>query len=210
MNAKKTVQNIRWLGYAGFFINEKPCIYINPYNLAFPDIGDLILITDDDPHHCSPDTVKWLRKGSTIIIAPENCVELFTGGAVLTAKPGETQDAKGARIDVLPAFVDEKSKQAGKTTGVGYIITYPNGFSVCHLGRSGIAPLEPIENLDVLLMPIRGQVSNNVKQAAEIVNRINPGIVIPMQWGDETITPEELAQFTELSSPDVVTLKLKR
>ena len=209
MNSLKLVKNIRWLGNAGFLINEKPSMYIDPYNLAFPDIGDVILITDDDSRHCSPDTVKWLRKGSTIIIGPENVAPLFTGGDIRAVKPGETQTAKGAKIEVLAAFEDEKSKRAGKSAGVGYIITYPNDFSVCHLGRGRFAPPEPIENLDILLMPVGKQVALSAEQAAEITNQINPAFVIPMNWDKDSFSADELAQFKELCTPDVVQLKPK-
>ena len=209
MNAKKSVKNIRWLGYAGFLINEKPITYINPYDLAFPDIGDLILITDADPNHCAPDTIKWLRKGSTIIIAPENCVNLFTGGAVLSAIPGSTLDAKGAKVDVLPAE-GRGEKQSGSTTSVAYVITYPSGFRICHLGKATAIPQEAVEEIDALLIPLGGGDAANAVKAAELANRINPGAIIPMQWDDDPLDPEVLAQFQNLCTPNVVVLKQKR
>jgi len=210
MNAKKSVKNIRWLGHAGFLINEKPSTYINPYDLAFPDIGDLILITDADPHHCAPDTIKWLRKGSTIIIAPENCVGLFTGAAVLSAKPGSTLDAKGAKVDVLPAEEGDGSNQTGSMSGVAYVITYPNGFRICHLGKAATVPQEAVREINALLMPLGGREATNVQKAAELANQINSGAIIPMQWDDDPLDPEALAQFQNLCTSDVVVLKRKR
>ncbi len=212
MNSKKKVRNIRWLGHAGCFIKEKPSTYIDPYDLAFPDIGDLILITDKSEHHCSPDTVKWLRKGATVIIAPDECVDLFHGGAVHAANPGEQFEVKSAMIEVLPAYVDETSFQSGKETGVGYIISYPSGLVIYHCGHTHYLP-EVISNpVDVLLIPVGKHAEIDLARVAELINQINPKITIPLHWDDDdsSFTSNDLMQLNDSCQADVVELKPKK
>lgn len=210
MDGKKMVRNIRWLGHAGCFIKEKPSTYIDPYDLAFPDIGDLILITDKSEHHCSPDTVKWLRKGATVIIAPSDCVSLFHGGDVHAAKPGDQFEVKGAQIKVLPAFTDETSFQAGKETGVGYIISFPTGPVIYHCGHTSFLPEMISDAVDVLLIPVGEHVGLDLTSAAEIINQINPKIVIPLHWDNEdSLTSKDLSQLDDFCQTNIVLLKPK-
>ena len=136
MKEKINIRNIRWLAHGGCFIKKKPSIYIDPYKLSFPDIGDLILITNSSEHHCSPATVKWLRKGATVIIAPEDCVGLFHGGDVHVAIPGKQFEVKGATIDVVEAYSESLPDQSGDLAGVGYVISYTNGLVMYHAGHT--------------------------------------------------------------------------
>ncbi len=146
---------IKWTGTAGFFLDDKPSFYVDPYKLAFPTIGDAILLTHDHPLHCDPNEVKWLRKGSTIIVCPETCASKFIGD-IRIAKPGDVLNIKGANIKVMPAYTPsgKHEKQAG---GVGYIITMSDGLRVYHTGDTSLIP-EMAEGIaDVVLVPIGGE-----------------------------------------------------
>jgi len=210
MDSKKLIRNIRWLGHSGFFIKAKPSIYIDPYNLAFPDIGDLILITNKSEHHCSPEDIKWLRKGATVILAPEECVNLFPGGDIRAAKPGEQHEIKGARIVVLPAYADEESIQSGVETGVGYIIFYPGGPHIYHCGHTKFIPAQLPETVDVLLVPIGKHADLDLSRAIELINLVNPKVAIPVHWDDGSYKQKDLGQLDDHCQAEVVVLKAKR
>ena len=109
------VRNIRWLGYEGVLVNEKPIIYINPYKLAFPDIGDLILYTDNKPEHCSPDDAKWLRKRLNVIAGPADCAGRFQGD-VRPVKAGESVSSQRCEIEVHCLWLKEEMEKMSKRT----------------------------------------------------------------------------------------------
>src|SRR4030066_306522 len=126
MTNKGFLKNIRWVGHAGFLLNEKAGIYIDPYNLAFPDIGDMVLVTHDHPRHCVPDEIKWLRKGSTVIVVPKNCADKFEGD-IRVVKAGDEITVKGVKIEVMPAYTHENPRHPKESGGGGDIITMSDG-----------------------------------------------------------------------------------
>ncbi len=201
------VRNIRWLGYEGVLVNEKPIVYINPYKLAFPDIGDLILYTDNKTEHCSPDDAKWLRKGSTIIVGPADCAARFQGD-VRSVKAGESVSAKGAEIEVLPV-VERKDGKDMKTDGVGLNIKLSNGLRVYHTGDSVLIPEMVYDMTDVLLIPLKNETDFRIEEAAKIVNQINPRIVIPINWDGKKESKPMIEEFKKLCNSDIEILKPK-
>jgi L-ascorbate metabolism protein UlaG (beta-lactamase superfamily) len=204
----KISKKIRWLGYAGFLISEKPSIYIDPYKLAFPDIGELILVTNNHECHCSPDEIKWLRKGSTVIVTPENCANLFEGD-IRGVIPGDKLNIKGAEIEVIPAYINDNPNHPKENGGVGYVITMKDGTRIYHTGDTEIIP-EMYEGMaDILLVPVHKDIMN-AEQAAAVVNLIKPQFTIPMHWDKKVKTEvDEVNKFVELCESKIVVQKAK-
>ncbi len=201
---------IKWTGNAGFFLDDKPSFYVDPYKLAFPTIGDAILLTHDHPLHCDPNEVKWLRKGSTIIVCPETCASKFIGD-IRIAKPGDVLNIKGANIKVMPAYTPsgKHEKQAG---GVGYIITMSDGLRVYHTGDTSLIP-EMAEGIaDVVLVPIGGEGNMDAAQAAEVIKVIKPKMAVPMHYEPNKEGKAEAERFKALcgSSATVEILKVTK
>jgi len=201
------VRNVRWLGYEGILINEKPILYINPYKLAFPDIGDAILFTDNKSDHCSPDDAKWLRKGATVIVGPADCAVRFQGD-VRTIKAGDSVSLKGANIDVFPVY-ESKGNERVLTDSVGLNIKFSNGLRVFHPGDTVLFPELKPEMTDVLLIPVRIDDQFRVKEAAAIANQINPRLIIPINWDGKKESKPIIEEFKKLCISEVEVVKPK-
>ena len=208
MITKDNIKNIRWFGHSGFLIQDKPIIYIDPYNLAFPDIGDLILITQNHPQKCVPDDVKWLRKGSTIIVASEDCSGIFDGDIRLV-KAGDVVHAKSAIIEVLPISEQIDPGGSGKM-GIGFNITFPNGLRVYHTGCGAKLSAVTQGMTDILIIPIGKNLALNAATAVEVANRIKPEVVIPFDWETSSRDTPEIQEFKNLCEITVENLKPKR
>ena len=201
------VQNVRWLGYEGILINEKPILYINPYKLAFPDIGDAILFTDNKPDHCSPDDVKWLRKGSTVIVGPMDCAVRFQGD-VRTINSGNAVTVKGAIIEVFPVYKN-KGNEKELTNGIGLNIKFSGGLRVYHPGDTVLFPEMQPGMTDVLLIPLRVDDLYRLEEAAAIVNHINPRLTIPINWDGKKESNPMIEEFKKMCNSEVEILKPK-
>lgn len=201
------IRNIRWLGYEGVLINEKPIIYINPYKLAFPDIGDLILFTDNKSDHCSPDDAKWLRKGATVIAGPADCAQKFQGD-VRIAQAGEPLSVKGAKIEVFPVIEKVEGNEV-KTTNVGFNITLSNGLRVFHPGDTMLIPEMQSGMTDILLIPIKIGADYRVEEAARIINQVNPRVSIPINWDGKKESLPVIEALKKLCKSEIEVLKPK-
>jgi L-ascorbate metabolism protein UlaG (beta-lactamase superfamily) len=200
------LKNIHWLGHAGFKITGRRVIYVDPYQLKFPEVGDVILITHDHYDHCSPDDVKWLRKGSTVIVAPEACASRFQGD-VRVVKPGDTLTIKGTTVDVVPAYNLDKQFHPKEAGGVGYVITTAEGFRVYHAGDTDLIPeMDQIE-ADIALLPVGGTYTMDAVEAAQAANTIKPRAAIPMHWGSIVGSRKDAEKFRDLCETEVKILK---
>lgn len=103
--------------------------------------------------------------------------------------PGE-YEIRGASIMSIPAYT--KEKEDGDTSKGRIIILsfMVDSIRVCHLGLIGEEldeeTIEKIGDVDVLLLPIAGKRSLEPKKAHEIVEKIEPRVVIPMNYDNDS------------------------
>ncbi len=160
---------IQWLGQSAFKIQDKDLtIAIDPHDktgLKMPKFqADLLLITLDKEGYNNTSAIK----GRPFII----------NGA------GE-YEVKDVFIYGLYSYLDNK-KGAEKGKMTSYIIEY-NGIRVAHLGSIGQDNLterqiEKLEGVDVLLIPVGGNLTINGTEAVKFISQIQPRIVIPMHY----------------------------
>lgn len=197
ITTRSILESIRWLGHSGFMIKGKRTVYIDPFQLKFPDIGDLILVTHDHSDHCSPEDIKWLRKGSTVIVCPPSCAGEFEGD-IRSVKAGDLLSVKSMNVQVVPAYNLDKEFHPRSAGGVGYVLTTAEGLRIYHAGDTDLIPeMEDIE-ADVALLPVGGKYTMDAAEAAEAANLIKPRLAIPMHWGTIVGTKQDAERFVEL------------
>lgn len=197
------IENIHWLGHAGFMIvTGERVVYIDPWLIEFPDAADLILITHDHEHHCVPSKVKWMRKGSTLVVAPPSCVDKFWP-PVDTAEPGKIIKIKGLSVEVVPAYNADVGPHPRESGGVGYILTTVEGMRIYHAGDTDLIPEMLQVKADVALLPVGGGPTMNAAEAAQAANYIKPQVAIPMHWGSTIGSAEDAQRFRDLAQVEV-------
>ena len=208
--ASSALNQIHWLGHASFLIAGRRTIYIDPYQIQFAgEVGDMILITHEHSDHCSPDDVKWLRKGETVIVAPPSCVSQFKGD-VRPVKAGDVLTIKGVTIEVVPAYNVNKTFHPKEAGGVGYIVTTVEGMRIYHAGDTDWIPEMAQVKADVALLPVGGKYTMDAAEAAQAANQIKPKLAIPMHWGTLIGSRQDADKFRQLSSVQVKILRPER
>lgn len=113
-----------------------------------------------------------------------NNYDALTGEPLVIKGPGE-YETKGISIKGILSFHDNKE---GKERGTNTIyVIEVEGMKICHLGDLGEEKLndeqvEEINGVDILMIPVGGTFTINGEDAVEVINQIEPRIVIPMHY----------------------------
>jgi len=113
-----------------------------------------------------------------------NNYDALTGEPLVIKGPGE-YEIKGINIKGIFSFHDNKEGRERGTNTV-YVIDV-EGIKICHLGDLGEEKLnnvqvEEINGVDILMIPVGGALTINGEDAVEIINQIEPKLVIPMHY----------------------------
>ncbi|MHB1356976.1 MAG: MBL fold metallo-hydrolase [Anaerolineae bacterium] len=160
---------ITWYGQSCFRLRSKGlAVVTDPYN---PEIG-----------------LKLPRLAATIVTISHdhndhNYVSAVKSGAFVISGPGE-YEIQGIFVLGIASFHDaQDGRERGRNTA--YRIEFED-LSICHLGDLGHLPnqeqVELLTGADILLVPVGGHSTLNAALAAEVVNLLEPAIVIPMHY----------------------------
>lgn len=97
--------------------------------------------------------------------------------------PGEYEVAGTSILGFSTYHDNEKGAQRGKNT---VFVIEMEGLRICHLGDLGHTLSDPlveeIGQIDVLMVPVGGEYTIGPKEAVDVVQSIEPGIVLPMHY----------------------------
>jgi hypothetical protein len=111
--------------------------------------------------------------------------EIVQNSPFLIEEPGE-YEVKNVKIKGIASFYDKLERRKGELNTI-FIINI-EGIKVCHMGNNfsetqvSEAELEDLFGVDVLLIPIGGELTISGKEAARIIGQVEPKIVIPMHY----------------------------
>jgi L-ascorbate metabolism protein UlaG (beta-lactamase superfamily) len=165
------VMEIIWFGHSCFKLTEKglATVITDPYDAQTTghsplDIAaDIVTISHKKPGH--------------------NYISAITGDPFIVSGPGEYEIGSvfvtGLQTDSQNAKVEVEERNTI------YVFDF-NGIKIAHLGGVNRLPnqseVEELGNVHIILVPIGGTSTLNAVEAAEIVNMIEPNIVIPMHY----------------------------
>ncbi|MDD2681321.1 MAG: MBL fold metallo-hydrolase [Patescibacteria group bacterium] len=112
-----------------------------------------------------------------------NNVAALRGNPFVIDCAGE-YDVKNILVEGIDSFHDT---DGGKERGKNIIFRFEvEDISIVHLGDLGEtlndAQLEKLSGIDILLVPVGGKYTLNASKAIEVINQIEPRIVVPMHY----------------------------
>lgn len=172
---------IIWHGQSCFTVKTKTAVLVfDPYDpgtgLKLPKLkADIVLVSHDHPDHNNVAAVESLTEG-------EKKPFVISG-------PGE-YEIKDLIILGVFSFHDDKGG-AERGTNTMYVVRAED-INLCHLGDLGQIlsdeQLEKLNGIDILLIPVGGTYTLDTDSAIEVINQIEPKIVIPMHYQIEGLT----------------------
>jgi L-ascorbate metabolism protein UlaG (beta-lactamase superfamily) len=166
---------LKWLGHSSFLLTaaDGTTILTDPYQpnssngtlrySSYTEPVDIVTVSHEHSDH-----------GYTKELVGKPTIVKWTG----------TYNAKGITIKGIATFHDvEKGRQRGNN--IIFVITIDN-LKICHCGDLGhvlsTTDITLIGPIDVLLIPVGGYYTIDAKDATEVINQLNPKIVIPMHF----------------------------
>ncbi len=202
------LKRIEWLGHASFkILGRDRVIYIDPWKLKGGELADIVLITHDHYDHCSPEDLKLISKGNTVIVPVDACADKLPGSARMV-RSGDSLSVGGVDIEVVPAYNVDKEYHPQEKGYVGFILNV-NGQRIYHAGDTDFIPEMEDIRADVALLPIGGTFTMDAAQAARAAHTIKPEVAVPMHWGSIVGSLEDAQRFEELCELRVEILEPK-
>jgi L-ascorbate metabolism protein UlaG (beta-lactamase superfamily) len=163
---------IVWLGHSCFRLRGReasivtdPCPPASGYSIGKPT-ADIVTISHQHAGH--------------------SYLKAVAGSPVVIDGPGE-YEIRGAFITGVATYHDD-GKGALRGGNVAFILEMEE-IRVCHLGDLGHTPspdqVEEMSGVDILLVPVGGGTTIDGAAAAEVVNLLEPRLVIPMHYRTE-------------------------
>ena len=202
------LENIEVLYHSSIRINKDKIIYIDPFKIDknYND-ADIIFITHDHYDHYSEEDIdKVINKNTTIIIPEELLTKLLRKGinknAIITVEPNVKYMIQGIEFETIPAYNINKSFHPKENDWVGYIITL-NDIRYYVAGDTDITEENRKVKCDVAFVPVGGTYTMDFKEAAQLINEIQPKIVVPIHYGSVIGTEQDASDFIKLLHPNI-------
>ena len=193
--------------------SSKGMIYVDPFKMDnAPCDAAFILITHDHYDHFSPEDIEKVKGKDTVLIVPENMADKacqIWSGRMVTVKPGSTLETDGLKLETVPSYNIAKRFHPKNAGWVGYILN-PDGKRIYVAGDTDATDDAKKVRCDIALVPIGGTYTMDPKEAAGLINEIQPETAIPVHYGSIVGNPSDQDEFARFVKDTVkVVFKIK-
>ena len=202
------LENIEVLYHSSIRISKNKVIYIDPFKIDkdYND-ADIVFITHDHfDHYSEEDIDKVINENTTIIIPEELLTKILRKGinknAVITVESNKEYMVQGIKFETIPAYNTNKTFHPKENDWVGYIITL-DGIRYYIAGDTDITEENRKVKCDVAFVPVGGTYTMNSKEAAQLINEIQPKIAVPIHYGSVVGTKQDATDFIKLLHPSI-------
>jgi len=155
-------------------------VHVDPWSAA--DLSklqkaNLILVTDDPPHHLDPKAITALRRPGAPVVITKKAQAGFAEGTVLAN--GQSSTLAGVRVESIAAYdLTPGAPEHPKGEASGYLITF-GGRRILFAGVTECVPeLLALKDVDIAFMPMNIPPRRMTPAAAaDCVKKLKPKVV---------------------------------
>ena len=122
--------------------------------------------------------------------------------SILVVKPNEEYMVQGIKFETIPAYNTNKAFHPKKNEWVGYVIEI-QGSKYYIAGDTDITEENRKVKCDVAFVPVGGTYTMDFKEAAQLINEIQPKIAVPIHYGSVVGTEQDAIDFIRLLHPNI-------
>ena len=209
------LNNIEVLYHSSIRINKEKTIYIDPFKIDrnYND-ADIIFITHDHYDHYSEEDIdKVINENAVIVIPEELLTKVLKKGinknAIITVEPNQKYMVQGIKFETVPAYNTNKTFHPKENGWVGYVIEI-NEIKYYIAGDTDITEENKKVKCDVAFVPVGGTYTMDFKEAAQLVNQIQPKVAVPIHYGSVVGTKQDAEEFIKLLHTNIKGIILMR
>ncbi len=209
------LNNIEVLYHSSIRIKKEKTIYIDPFKIDrnYND-ADIIFITHDHYDHYSEEDIdKVINENAVIVIPEELLTKVLKKGinknAIITVEPNQKYMVQGIKFETVPAYNTNKIFHPKENGWVGYVIEI-NGIKYYIAGDTDITEENKKVKCDVAFVPVGGTYTMDFKEAAQLVNEIQPKVAVPIHYGSVVGTKQDAEEFIKLLHTNIKGVILMR
>ena len=109
---------------------------------------------------------------------------------------------QGIKFETIPAYNTNKTFHPKENGWVGYIITLDD-IRYYIAGDTDITEENRKVKCDVAFVPVGGTYTMDFKEAAQLINEIQPKIAVPIHYGSVVGTKQDATDFIKLLHPSI-------
>jgi L-ascorbate metabolism protein UlaG (beta-lactamase superfamily) len=156
----------------------------NPNAPSYAGKPDIVLVTHEHFDHNAAE------RFNAMVVAPPTLSGRFK--KMIVMEHGESKLVEGVRVTMIRASHHQSKYPAGYVFELG-------GVRFAHLGDTYLDGVQPLENIDVLFIPIGGFFTMDVEEALEALDILNPDAAIPMHYGTFSQIKADPQRFKRLA-----------
>lgn len=206
------LSGVEVLRHSSIRISRNIVMYFDPYKIDKEvNDADIIFCTHSHYDHFSEEDILKVKNDKTIFVGTEdtytNVMKLgFSDKRIIMVEPNKQYEVLGIKFQTVPSYNIDKPYHPKENGWVGYIVE-SNDINYYISGDTDLTPEAKMVSCDVALVPIGGRFTMNAKEAASLINTIEPQIAIPTHYGDIVGTKEDAELFEKLVKEGI---KVKR
>lgn len=199
---------IEVLCHSSIKISKNLIIYIDPYKISDETHdADIIFCTHTHTDHFSEEDILKVKKENTVFVGTEDCILKtmklgFEEDNIKVVEPNEKYSVLGINFETIPAYNLEKQYHPKENNWLGYVLEI-NDVHYYIAGDTDLTKEAKTVTCDVALVPVGGRYTMNAKEAASLINTIEPQTAIPTHYGDIVGTRDDAELFKKLVKEDI-------
>ena len=180
-------------------------IFIDPFRIKDRVKAKYIFITHPHFDHFSPEDIKKVMTKDTVFVCPlsmKDEYEKYFANNVLFVEPNKNYDFSDLHFSTIPAYNINKQFHRREFDWVGYILNIKDK-KILITGDTDVTPELENAKVDIVLLPIGGYYTETLEEAATLINKIKPKLVIPTHYGEIVGNSNMGEKFKKLIKNDI-------
>ena len=196
------ISNITVNAHSSILINAGKKIYFDPFEIeAETHDADFIFITHDHYDHYSVKDINKIIAKKTVFIIPapmeKKVGKDYADNKIVSVIPGQKYETADFSFETVPAYNIAKPFHSKRAGWCGYVVNIENVKTYVAGDIDAINEAKELK-CDIALIPIGGTYTMNYKEAAKLINVMQPKAAIPTHYGSIIGSSSDGAKFKEL------------